>query len=113
MNKITTEYGITTGVSEDGLIIYRSCDDGALTIDGRTAWRGKYLDFNVAFEEREDVSAAEWEAACLLMAEVRKAHRMHCDKLRNEANAHHDGIREREYETLRNVRGGSYDTNSY
>ena len=76
MTTITCQHGIWTGTSDDGRIVYRSCDDGP-TIGGRYAWRGHYLKAagtytiqDGAVDTNAPVAPTDWAAACLVMQDV-------------------------------------------
>lgn len=110
---IETKNGITTGTSDDGRIVYHSCSGGPV-IEGRQAWRRHWTGADGRVDEAAGLVDDEmWGAACHLMRAVDDAHRRYSDDLRQRANDLHDGIVDRETETLRNVRGGPLDPNSY
>jgi hypothetical protein len=76
MTQITVTHGVTTGISDDGRIVFTPTDSsGWLTIDGRWACRGYYAkmtgDAMIAHIDPDaPVDPADWAAACEVISAV-------------------------------------------
>lgn len=115
MTKIATSpTSIVTGASADGRITYASVQNGP-TIDGRPAWRGRYINPQTGYaDDSMPVDPADWAAACELMHAVDGVAAANSERNRradlDALNARYEAIEEA-MDLAARGRGSHYDVN--
>lgn len=111
MATITSNHGVWSGASDDGRIAYTDHAAGSVQIDGRWAWRGKWVGDD-GRATADDVPQSDWAAAVAVILAVQSAREARQDAVREAVYARQDA-REEALDGIERVRGGAYDHNTF
>ncbi len=105
---------IWTATSDCGRIQYLPIGNDRLIIDGRDAYRGRYMDYSDAKRPgREAVESHLWDAACKLMQEVDDHNVANLDAARKSASARDIARYESLSKAMAGTRGTYTDDNTF